>query len=57
MKLTDSNSKGKCIFQTRGGVYFGLTPDELDEAEEAIAQAQNHLDSELPRFRVDSRKY
>ncbi len=57
MRCTDTNSKGKVVFQTKQGTYFALTEEELLEAVGIFDEVVQYLAEDLPRKKVDSRNY
>ncbi len=57
MRCTDTNSKGKVVFQTNQGTYFALTEEELLEAVPIFEEVAQYLAGDLPRKKVDSRNY
>ncbi len=57
MRCTDTDSKGKVVFQTKQGTYFALTEEELLEAVGIFDEVVKYLAEGLPRKKVDSRNY
>ncbi|BAV80965.1 hypothetical protein [Vibrio phage RYC] len=56
MRCTDTDSKGKAIFQTSTGAYIGLTDLEMLEALRVIDQTLAHRMANKPREYIDSRQ-
>lgn len=54
MCCTDTDSKGKAIFQTKSGAYFGLTPDEMLEALDVIGETLLYREDNGERKFIDS---
>lgn len=55
MRCTDTNSKGKAIFQTESGAYFGLTGLEMEKALQVIQETLEYNKSGGKRKHIDSR--
>lgn len=56
MRCTDTDSKGKSIFQTRQGTYVGMTVEEMEETLIVIAETIQHRREGKPREFIDSRQ-
>jgi len=57
MRVTDTNSKGKVIIQSRSGAYMALEEEELQEAIDLLIKVKLYREEGLPRDQIDSRKY
>jgi len=57
MRVTDTNSKGKVIIQSRSGAYTALKDGELQETIDLLIKVKLHKEQGLPRQQIDSRKY
>jgi transcription elongation factor Elf1 len=57
MRCTDTDSKGRIIFQTKQGTYFSLDEQELFEAVEVLQKVVDYVsEGDAPRRRIDSRR-
>ena len=57
MRCTDTDSKGKIVFQTNSGAYFTLTEDELLDAVGILQEVVDYIsEGNTPRRRLDSRR-
>ena len=57
MRCTDTDSKGKIVFQTNSGTYFTLTEDELLEAVGVLQEVVDYVsEGDAQRRRLDSRR-
>jgi SpoU rRNA methylase family enzyme len=57
MRCTDTDSKGKIIFQTNSGVYVPMTLEECREAVKVLEEAITYVENDNPRKQIDARKY
>lgn len=55
MRCTDTDSKGKIVFQTNRGTFFSLNEDEIEDAVDVMMEALYHRRSGKPRRHIDSR--
>ena len=56
MRCTDTDSKGKAIFQTDTGAYFGLTEEQMEKALQVIEETLTYRRCGNPRKYIDSRQ-
>ena len=56
MRIVDTNSNGRTVFQTNRGTYIALTLEEMELSQNIIRQALIYRKSGLPRRKLDTRR-